>query len=1054
MKKAWILSALLLACALCAALPRPAAAGEPARRKLTVMVYMCGSNLESLSGSATGDLMEMTRAGIGSDVSVLVMTGGARRWAWDLSLSGRTAIHEIDGSRPRELWSSDVLNMGDGETLTRLLEFGRENRPADGYALILWDHGAGPLEGICWDELFSMDRLSLSELTAAIADADLPGKLRWIGFDACLMADAEVAAALSPYADYMIASQETEPSTGWNYAFLAGLSGDEDGAETGRRIVDSYFDGLSGSRDLLTLSCVDLSRMDALVDAIDRFFDPLSAAVDESSFPDLSGSRMAAGGFGQTVRSAAEEGYDLVDLKGLAGEVGRDCTELLAALDDAVVFSRSTGDTACGLSVYHPYYNKDRYLGGWNRNYQRLRFSPGYLKYVRSFGDLLTGEPMTDWSGLETSDDGFDADGNHLFSLRLTESQRQHLASAELYILEESFPDSGPLTLVPVSVSPASAGDGGVLSGVYRNRGLYVLDAEDRVLAGPLSYELSRKGPSVYVRTVYRNYSGRNPEIDTRPVIQEFETSPDSPDLTLLRRYVYDRATQSYTNRIAFTEEGMTDVEFHHSLRNMPEDTAELPGFDSWEPFNGYTGYSISLREAWHLRFEEHMGSDLYAMFQLTDVNQNVWSSRPVRIRNPLETEIPVSPAELTAGDTVYRFSLIRDLSDVDPMLKLRVEAENRSGEKLYIVGTPYILNGTRSLADYCYLGDLQPGEAGACTDSFTPEALAGLASVSSVDFTLKVSAGSPRRETAVPVRLDVGPGSLDGLAQPLPQPLAEGAAGGFSVQLLSLGQEPDGSFRIGLLARNDGSEDFTGDLYTFVNRVAVGYDYNGNIPAGTERLFSLSPENQEEMTLFDFIISGSRNMTYAAVRQAAEQAGVRAADEIDFYFGMNFISGAEGCRVHLDLPQPLPLREPEPLPCDPVPLLAGDVSAAMEFMMLGDNGLGLGLRLRNDTDRTVILEMVRPTVNGTEYYGFGSGDRLVLPARSRAVCCLSWQDRDISMGTPAETLQFAFLIGKTESTPVLLSFPEGTVFGAPFGTLLNADRITVQPARFDRKLP
>lgn len=44
--------------------------------KLTVMVYMCGSNLESGYGSASKDLDEMVSAGIGQDVTVLVMAGG------------------------------------------------------------------------------------------------------------------------------------------------------------------------------------------------------------------------------------------------------------------------------------------------------------------------------------------------------------------------------------------------------------------------------------------------------------------------------------------------------------------------------------------------------------------------------------------------------------------------------------------------------------------------------------------------------------------------------------------------------------------------------------------------------------------------------------------------------------------------------------------------------------------------------------------------------------------------------------------------------------------
>ena len=42
------------------------------RDEITIMVYMCGTDLESRSGMATKDLTEMTRATIGPNVHVVV----------------------------------------------------------------------------------------------------------------------------------------------------------------------------------------------------------------------------------------------------------------------------------------------------------------------------------------------------------------------------------------------------------------------------------------------------------------------------------------------------------------------------------------------------------------------------------------------------------------------------------------------------------------------------------------------------------------------------------------------------------------------------------------------------------------------------------------------------------------------------------------------------------------------------------------------------------------------------------------------------------------------
>ena len=86
-------------------------------------------------------------------------------------------------------------------------------------------------------------------------------ELSWIGFDACLMSSVETAAAMKPYAGYMIASQETEPGFGWHYSFLKDIEKDRNGAETGKRIIDAYFENAPDSGELMTLSCVDLSVM-------------------------------------------------------------------------------------------------------------------------------------------------------------------------------------------------------------------------------------------------------------------------------------------------------------------------------------------------------------------------------------------------------------------------------------------------------------------------------------------------------------------------------------------------------------------------------------------------------------------------------------------------------------------------------------------------------------------------------------------------------------------------------------------------------------------------
>ena len=194
-----IIAVLLLSALLCAVcVPGCAAAEETKTRKLTVMVYMCGSNLESTRGYATRDLREMMKSGFPEEeMSVIVMIGGSREWKMDQTLHSGMILELHKGNQYTIVREYDEpMNMASGRSLTDLLIFGRENYPAEDYALIIWDHGGGPMGGMCLDELYPSDALSLDELTEALQAAQYPEKLSWIGFDACLMGSVEVASVL------------------------------------------------------------------------------------------------------------------------------------------------------------------------------------------------------------------------------------------------------------------------------------------------------------------------------------------------------------------------------------------------------------------------------------------------------------------------------------------------------------------------------------------------------------------------------------------------------------------------------------------------------------------------------------------------------------------------------------------------------------------------------------------------------------------------------------------------------------------------------------------
>ncbi|MGL4790225.1 MAG: clostripain-related cysteine peptidase, partial [Anaerotignaceae bacterium] len=172
---------------------------------VTLLIYLCGSDLESNYGCATYDIEEILNADIGDNVNIIMETGGAKYWdnntipientRYQLTNHGLTLLDDSLGNR----------DMTDPETLSNFINYGVSNYPADRYMLILWDHGGGSLGGFAYDQRFpSSSAMTLSEIDQALSTSDV--YFDFIGFDACLMATLETAFVLEEYTDYMIAS--------------------------------------------------------------------------------------------------------------------------------------------------------------------------------------------------------------------------------------------------------------------------------------------------------------------------------------------------------------------------------------------------------------------------------------------------------------------------------------------------------------------------------------------------------------------------------------------------------------------------------------------------------------------------------------------------------------------------------------------------------------------------------------------------------------------------------------------------------------------------------
>ena len=233
--------------------------------EMTMMVYMCGTDLESRSGMATADLQEMINANLSDDVNLLVYTGGCKGWRNNAVSSGTNQIWQVkeEGISCIEK-NLGAVSMTDPDTLSGFIQYCEKNYPANRYSLIFWDHGGGSVSGFGYDEKFaSSGSMNLAEIDEALTDGGV--KFDFVGFDACLMATAENALMLTKHADYMIASEETEPGVGWYYTnWLTELSKDSSRStlEIGKDIIDDFIDVCNQKckGQSTTLSIVDLAE--------------------------------------------------------------------------------------------------------------------------------------------------------------------------------------------------------------------------------------------------------------------------------------------------------------------------------------------------------------------------------------------------------------------------------------------------------------------------------------------------------------------------------------------------------------------------------------------------------------------------------------------------------------------------------------------------------------------------------------------------------------------------------------------------------------------------
>lgn len=290
------------------------------KKHTTVLVYIAGDN--DLAYFAGRNIEEMKRIGSTEHLNILVQLDGqgAHEKTKRLLIEKNKAV-QVNTGHPT---AQQKLDFGNALTLIDACGWAIKDFPSDHFGVVLWNHGIGILDniggratsaselfvfnpetnmleldrstgfidhlkrfqprGVCFGDTYGtyLTNQKLKYAFKEVTSKFLNGKkIDFVGFDACLMSMIEVGNLLSPYADYMIGSQEIELGTGWPYhtmlaPFKTQALSPEDFC---KHMTQAYHQHYKSITYDYTLSTIKLDKLDALEQSLDSVVSLLLTAL-------------------------------------------------------------------------------------------------------------------------------------------------------------------------------------------------------------------------------------------------------------------------------------------------------------------------------------------------------------------------------------------------------------------------------------------------------------------------------------------------------------------------------------------------------------------------------------------------------------------------------------------------------------------------------------------------------------------------------------------------------------------------------------------------------
>ncbi|MDQ7821473.1 MAG: clostripain-related cysteine peptidase [Candidatus Eremiobacteraeota bacterium] len=277
----------------------------PDKKKWTVLLYMDGNN--NLFVPMFDALKSLEGVGSNNDVNIVAEIGGNpgdKGHGGILETIMNTTMKDKkietvrryyvtkDNSESPQIKSPKLADlgeqdMGDPKVVSDFLEWGIKKFPAEHYAIIFFNHGAG-FAGSLSDEKSGnlVDTAEMKEVVDKAAQA-AGKKIDLVDFDACLMAQVEVAHALKDGASYMVASEETERGSAQPLAKVMKVlqEGSKDlpmsPEDLAKLFVYESFYQTGSEMFTTTLSAVDLAKIDKVTASTDALAKAIMGDKDE-----------------------------------------------------------------------------------------------------------------------------------------------------------------------------------------------------------------------------------------------------------------------------------------------------------------------------------------------------------------------------------------------------------------------------------------------------------------------------------------------------------------------------------------------------------------------------------------------------------------------------------------------------------------------------------------------------------------------------------------------------------------------------------------------------